>query len=87
MEQDLPSTLSSSSLEHKWTELAGVGKNWFLPVVLTGLNRLAETPSGKNWQKLAKTQMIKTVRFLVSNRLNVQMCVWMLWGPIVHFPS
>ena len=26
--------------------MARGGKNWFLPLVLTGLNRLAETPSG-----------------------------------------
>ena len=48
--------------------MAGDGKNWFLPLVLTGLNRLAETPNGKNWQKLAKTQMTKTIVLLVSNR-------------------
>ena len=46
-----------------WAGLAGGGKNWFLPLVLTGLNQLAKTPSGRNWQKLAKTQMIKTVVF------------------------
>ena len=33
----------------------------FLQPVLTGLNQLAETPIGRNWQKLAKTQMTKTV--------------------------
>ena len=34
--------------------LAGGGKNCFLPPVLR-VNWLAETPSGRNWQKLAKT--------------------------------
>ena len=43
------------------------GKNWFLPLILTGLNRLAETPIGK---KLVKTQMTKTVHILVSNCLK-----------------
>ena len=46
------------------------GKNRFLPLVLTGLNRLAETLSGKKWQKPAKIQMTKTVGFLVSNCLK-----------------
>ena len=35
-----------------------VGKGWqkpFLPMVLTGLNQLAETPSGRKCQKLAET--------------------------------
>ena len=32
--------------------LAGDDKNWFLPLVLTGLNGLAETFCAKNWQKL-----------------------------------
>ena len=50
--------------------LAGGGKNCFLPLVLTGLNQLAEIPSGKNWQNLAKTRMTKTVGFLVNNCLR-----------------
>ena len=29
-------------------------QKWFLPLVLTGSNRLTETPSGKNWQIPAK---------------------------------
>ena len=50
-------------------------QNWFLPPFLTDLNRLAET----KWQKLAKTQMTKTVGFLVGNCLkhtNVSVCYW-----------
>ena len=50
-----------------WAGLAGGGRNWFLLLLLSSLNWLAETPSDKNWQKLAKTQMTKTVGFLVSN--------------------
>ena len=29
---------------------------WFLPLVLTGKNRLAKTLSGKKWQKVIKTK-------------------------------
>ena len=45
---------------------SGVGRGW-QKLFFAGLNRLAETPVGKNWQK---TQMIKTVCFLVSNCLK-----------------
>ena len=49
------------------SEMAGKDRNCFLPLVLTGLNWLAETPSGKNWQKTAITQMTNAVGFLLSN--------------------
>ena len=65
-----PARLFQAPHEARQPELAGGGRNWFLPLVLTGLNRVAETPCGKNWQKLAKTQMTKTVCFLVSNCLQ-----------------
>ena len=56
------------------TGLAVGGKNRFLPLVLTGLNRLAETPSGQNWQNRQK--LARTVGFLVSNCLKCKnMCV------------
>ena len=45
-------------------------------------------PAGRNpyWQKLAKTQMTKTLGFLVRIAQNAEMCVWMLFRPIVHLP-
>ena len=68
--------------------LAEGGRNWFLPLVLTSLNQLAENPSGKKWQKLAKIHMTKTVGFLVHlSTSNEQMCVWMLLGCTLHFAS
>ena len=44
-----------------------VGRGWQKLVFATGFNRFK--PAGRNpqWQKLAKTQMTKTVGFLVSN--------------------
>ena len=59
--------------------LAGMAKTFFLPLVLTSLSPLSETPNGRNWQKLAKTQFTKTVVFLVTNCLKQKkMCVRML---------
>ena len=69
------------------TRVGRAGKNWCLPLLLTGLNWLAESPSGKNWQKPAKTKMTQTVCFLVSNCLKCTNVFWMLLGPIVHFAS
>ena len=40
--------LSHENMNGYWAGLAGGGRNWFLPLVLTSLNWLAETPSGKN---------------------------------------
>ena len=36
------------NFKYQQPELAGGGKDWFLPLVLVCLNLLAETPSGKN---------------------------------------
>ena len=48
----------------------GCQKLFFLPLILPGLNRLAETTNGKNRQKLAKTPMTKAVTFRITNRLE-----------------
>ena len=48
-----------------WSRVGRGGKNWFLPLVPTGLNRLAESNSGKNCKK--KTKRTKAVGFLVSS--------------------
>ena len=77
----------------RYRELAGHGENWFLPPVLTGLSRLAETPSGRNWPKLAKTQMTKAVVILVSNNLFetykcLSGCYWDIFYTLHHwFPG
>ena len=37
--------------------LAGGGRKWFLPLVFTGLNRLAEKAGGRKWQKLKRVKL------------------------------
>ena len=50
-------------------------KTVFASPVLTGLNWLAETPSGRNWRNPAKTQMTKIVVFSGLQLLETYKCV------------
>ena len=54
--------------------LARAGKHVFSPV-LTGLNRLAETSGGKNWQKLKWLEML--VFWLANSNCLKRKNVWM----------
>ena len=61
-----------------------VGRGWencFLPLVLTGLNRLAETSSDKNWQKLND----QNCWFSGQEFLEIHKCVSGCYWELLHF--
>ena len=85
IDNELHSFISTLSGLNNPPRLAGGGKNWFLPLVLTGLNWLAETPSAKNWQKL---KWPKLFVFWLAIAWNVQMfseCYWDLLCTLPHW--
>ena len=63
------------------------GKNWFLPPVLTGLNRLAETPSGSNCQKLKWPKLLFSAQQWFETYKCVSRCYWDALGTLPHWFS